>query len=121
MTDHNPKPRPTNASDSNTDSSRLEAGIIRALETPPQFSIPNDFAARVARQLPPLQLPAITPARHGRNAAIVSMLVVLILIFAFAQRGTGTSHFWLSMELIYCAQLVLLAVWLGTRHARPFS
>jgi hypothetical protein len=102
----------------------LDARISRALETPPQLSIPADFAAKLARQLPQLALtPAVmvTPARHGRNAAIVSMLVLLVLIFSFAPRVTGNSHLWLSMELVYCAQLVLLALWLGTRHARPFS
>jgi hypothetical protein len=61
----------------------FDASITRALETAPELSISADFAARVARQLPPLPLlrplaASLTPRRYGRNAAIACMAVLMV-------------------------------------------
>ncbi len=95
----------------------LDARILRVLETPPRLEIPSDFAARVARQLPPLPLPVLSPARYGYRAAVACLVVLLALILAFARRAMGTSVFWLSMESLFCVQFALVAVWLVVRNA----
>ena len=95
----------------------LDARILRALETAPRLEIPFDFAARVARQLPPLPVPILSPARYGYRAAVACLVVLLALILAFARRAMGTSVFWLSMESIFCVQFALVAVWLAVRNA----
>jgi hypothetical protein len=95
----------------------LDARILRALETAPRLEIPSDFAARVARQLPPLPVPILSPARYGYRAAVACLVVLLALILAFARRAMGTSVFWLSMESIFCVQFALVAVWLAVRNA----
>ena len=95
----------------------LDARILRALETAPRLEIPADFAARVARQLPPLPVLILSPARYGYRAAVACLVVLLALILAFARRAMGTSVFWLSMESIFCAQFALVAVWLAVRNA----
>jgi hypothetical protein len=95
----------------------LDARILRALETAPRLKIPSDFAARVARQLPPLPVPILSPARYGYRAAVACRVVLLALILAFARRAMGTSVFWLSIESIFCAQFALVAVWLAVRNA----
>jgi hypothetical protein len=95
----------------------LDAKILRALETAPRVEIPADFAARVARQLPPLAAPILSPARYGYRAGVVCLVVLLALILAFARRATGTSVFWLSIESLFCAQFALVAVWLAVRNA----
>ena len=95
----------------------LDARILRALETAPRLESPSDFAARVARQLPPLPVPILSPARYGYRAAVACLVVLLALILAFARRAMGTSVFWLSMESIFCVQFALVAVWLAVRNA----
>jgi len=101
-----------------SESQLLDARITLILETPPQLVIPPDFAARVAAQMPPLTQVRLTPRGYGRNAAIISMCVLLALIFVFAHRA-GASPLWTSMEWIFCVQFALVAVWLAVRKARP--
>jgi len=101
-------------------SETLEARITLALETAPRVSIPSGFAARVARQLPPLTPVKLTPRRYGRNVAAACMAMLLPLIFFFANRATGTSLLWSSIEWIFCIQFALVAVWLAFRHSRPY-
>ena len=95
----------------------LDARILRVLETAPRFEIPSDFAARVARQLPPQPAAILSPARYGYRAAVACLVVLLALILALARRATGTSIFWISIEWIFCAQFALVAVWLAVRNA----
>jgi hypothetical protein len=104
----------------------LDFRLTQALETAPAVRIPADFAARIASQVPPLHVHApvtasITPRHYGRNAAIVSMAVLLVLIFAVAHLATGSSLLWITAEWIFCAQFTLLAVWLAARRSRPYS
>jgi hypothetical protein len=93
----------------------LERRILLALETAPQTEIPADFAARIARQLPPRPEVVLTPNRNGQRAAVACLVVLLGLMLAFAHRATGTSLYWFSLESIFCAQFALLAVWLVAR------
>jgi hypothetical protein len=95
----------------------LDARILRALETAPRFEIPSDFAARVARLLPPRPEAVLSPARYGYRAGVACLIVLLLLILAFARRASGPSVFWLSIESIFCAQFALVAVWLAVRNA----
>ena len=95
----------------------LDARIVRALENAPQLEIPADFAARVARQLPPRPTAILSPARYGYRAAVACLVVLLAVILALAPRGTGTSIFWILIESTFCAQFALVAVWLAVRNA----
>jgi hypothetical protein len=96
----------------------FDASITRALETAPELSISADFAARVALPLLRPLAASLTPRRYGRNAAIACMAVLMVLMFTLAHRAAGASPLWVSMESIYCAQFVLLALWLGMRQLR---
>jgi hypothetical protein len=91
----------------------LETRIILALEAAPRPEIPADFAARVSAQLPPRAALVLTPGRYGLRAAFVCLVLLLPVMFAIANRATGTSPYWFSIESIFCAQFVLLAVWLA--------
>jgi hypothetical protein len=91
----------------------LENRIILALEVAPRPEIPADFAARVSAQLPPRAAVVLTPGRYGQRAAWVCLALLLPLMLTIAHRATGTSLYWLSIESIFCAQFVLLAVWLA--------
>lgn len=93
----------------------LERRIILALETAPRPEIPVGFAARVAGQLPPYAAVVLTPRRYGQRAAMACVVVLLVLMLAFAHRATGSSPYWFSIESIFCAQFALLAVWLVVR------
>jgi hypothetical protein len=95
----------------------LDARIVRALEAAPLFDIPSDFAARVARQMPSRPEAILSPARYGYRAGVACLIVLLVLILAFAGRATGTSVLWLSIESTFCAQFALVAVWLALRNA----
>jgi hypothetical protein len=91
----------------------LENRIILALEAAPRPEIPADFAARVSAQLPPRAAVVLTPGRYGQRAAFICLVLLLPLMFAIANRATGPSLYWFSIESIFCAQFVLLAVWLA--------
>ena len=95
-------------------------GSFAPSKTAPRLEIPSDFAARVARQLPPQPAAILSPARYGYRAAVACLIVLLVLIFALARRATGTSIFWLSIESIFCAQFALVAVWLAVRRRLYF-
>jgi hypothetical protein len=98
-----------------SDSELLERRILLALKDAPRPEIPADFAARIARQLPPRPAIVLTPGRYGQRAAVACLVVLLVLIFAFAPRAAGTSVYWFSIESIFCAQFALLTVWLVVR------
>jgi len=91
----------------------LENRIILALEVAPRPEIPADFAARVSAQLPACATVVLTPGRYGQRAALVCLVLLLPLMFAMANRAAGPSLYWSSIESIFCAQFVLLAVWLA--------
>ncbi len=99
----------------NPHSDALERRIIQALETAPRAEIPAGFAARVVGQLPPLPTLVLTPGRYGLRAAVACLVVLVVLMLAFAHRATGSSPYWFSIESIFCAQFALLAVWLVAR------
>jgi len=98
----------------------IEKRITLALETAPKPEIPPNFAASLAAQVPAIRPVTLTPHGYGRNAAVVSMCVLLALIFAFAHR-TGASPLWTSIEWIFCTQFALVAVWLAVRQAGTHS
>jgi hypothetical protein len=104
-----------------SDEQWLEAKIARSLEIAPEFEIPAGFAARIAAQVPALEPVALTPRHYGRNAAFVSVGVLLALIVVFAQRSTGNSLLWSSIEWIFCVQLALVAFWLTARNGQADS
>ncbi len=104
-----------------SDERSLDAKIAHALETAPEVEIPPGFAARIASQVSPLETVAFTPRHFGRNAAIVSVGVLLALIVVFAQRSTGSSLLWSSVEWIFCVQLALVAFWLTARTGQVDS
>jgi hypothetical protein len=99
----------------------LDAKIAHALETAPAVEIPAGFAARIAAQVPPLETVALTPRHYGRNAAIVSVGVLLALIAVFAHRSMGSSLLWTSIEGVFCLQLALVAFWLTAGQGREDS
>ena len=83
---------------------------------------PADFAARVIAQLPAAaaQLPTpavatLNPGRFGSLAGVACMVVLLVLMLVFAPWSTGGSLYWFSIQLVFCAQFALLAVWLVAR------
>jgi hypothetical protein len=59
----------------------------------------------------------LSPARYGYRAAVACLIVLLVVMLAFARRANGTSVFWLSIESTFCAQFALVAVWLAVRKA----
>jgi hypothetical protein len=91
----------------------LDRRIILALETAPRAKIPADFAARIAAQLPPRATVVLPPGRYGQRAAVACLVVLFPLMLAIAHRATGTSLYWFSIELVFCAQFALVAVWLA--------
>jgi hypothetical protein len=95
--------------------SPLDEKIVRALETAPPTHVPAHFAAKVARQLTARAVPELSPQRYGQKASVACLLVLPVLMFAFAPQAAGTSLYWFSIETIFSAQSALLAVWLAMR------
>jgi hypothetical protein len=100
-----------------SDSTSLDARILRALETAPHVQIPEGFAARVAGRVPPRPSLVLTSRRYGHLSAVLCVLVLIGLMLTFAHRAAGSSLYWFSIESIISAQFVLLTVWLVARNA----
>jgi hypothetical protein len=100
----------------NFDPEALERKITMALEAAPRLHIPENFAARVAGNLPAHPIAYLTPARYGVRAAVVCLVALIGLMLAFSPKAG--SVYWLWIQSIFCAQFVLLAVWLVARRYR---
>ncbi len=94
----------------------VDARIIKILETAPAVEVPPGFTARVAARLPAQRPASLTPTRYGQNAMVMSLVVLLLALLAWAPRSAGHSAIWLALEWILCAQFVSLACWLGARR-----
>ena len=102
----------------NADSEALEQKIMKALGSAPDVAVPEGFAARLARSLPPQPALILTPARFGVGAAMVCLVVLVALMLLLTPRAVGSSALWISIESIFCAQFACLAVWLVARTLR---
>ena len=97
--------------------------ITAALETAPEVQVPADFAARVAARVPQVKrrrlvVPSLTPARYGRFATLVAMLVLLAAVLVFAPHTRG-SILWTVLEAVLVMELGALVLWFGwLRRAR---
>jgi hypothetical protein len=111
---------PSDASDS------LDQRLLRALETAPAPRISEDFAARVAANLPAHMPASNLPSRaaasiHATHYGRYAMLLGIVLIFAtmmtLAAHTAGRSAFELAIEWTLFAQFVALTVWFSAfRH-----
>jgi hypothetical protein len=99
----------------NPPSDVLDRRIILALESAPRPVIPAGFAAMVASQAPPRPAVVLTQGHWGQRAAMACLWVLLGLMVAFAHRTAGSSVYWSWIQSIFCAQVILLAVWLVAR------
>jgi hypothetical protein len=97
----------------------LYPAMLEALEARPVVTIPADFATRMARmaQAQPVKRPR--PRTHyGQAAAWVSLLVLAVVVVVLSPAMTSGP---LSLtpiaaiEYLLIAQLLALALWLGTR------
>lgn len=101
----------------------FEERVVRSLERQPEVSIPADFAARVASQVPGGQAPLpveteIRETHYGRRMMMVSMVVLLAAMLALAPRAVGNSALWTGLQWTLCGQFVLLALWFVMRRDR---
>ena len=103
----------------------LDARLVRALEARPMVTIPEGFAARVARQVPArregVRLAvrgdvALTPRHYGRNAMAACMVVLgVALLVAFSMNGVAVPMMVQVTVWILYAQFLGLVVWFGVR------
>jgi hypothetical protein len=104
----------------NFDPEALERKIVMALETAPRVRVPENFAAQLAANLPPRSTWILRRPRYGVRAASVCLVVLIGLMLAFSPKGG--SLYWLSIQSIFCAQFVVLAVGLvAHRYRSPDS
>jgi hypothetical protein len=95
----------------------MDQRLTRALETLPKISIPADFAARVARQLPAERPVSLTPTYYGQTAMWIGIFLTLAALLFLARHTTGHMSFEL-LESLLLAQFVALAVWFSIwRHS----
>jgi len=93
--------------------------VTRALEQAPNVTIPADFAARVAAQVPVRPLVRCGFRAMGcwrRRLAWACWY----LPWCMAMHSTGRGVFGIALEWVLCAELVALAVWLAARRDSSF-
>ena len=99
-----------------TADAEMDQRLTRALEARPMVDIPEDFAARVARQLPERKPIALTPTHYGRKAMVVCMVVLgVALLVGFVMRGVAVPAMVQVVGWILYAQFLGLVVWFGVR------
>jgi hypothetical protein len=107
----------TNARKDGTET--LEDRLLYALERKPVWTVPDDFAARVARRLPGRSAAPAIRRRYGLLAMKVAMAVLLAALLAVARRPDLHGTVAITVEWILCGQLAALAVWYsGVRSGR---
>jgi hypothetical protein len=100
----------------------IDMRIVRALEQAPQVRIPEDFAARVASQIPAqtvrVRTARVQARRVGFTVAAACLIALAVAMLALAPR-TPHSTFYLALEWTLAAQFCGLAAWVGdfTRRA----
>jgi hypothetical protein len=101
--------KPDNSSQSAMED--LDQRIVRALETAPRLQVPDDFAVRVASQLPVGRPVSLTPTHYGKNAMLAGIAVTLATLVVLALHSTGDAAFGVLESLLF-AQFIAFAVWL---------
>jgi hypothetical protein len=98
----------------------LYPALLEALESKPHPSIPTDFAARMAQRArtEPVPRPR-TRTHYGQTAAWLSLIVLTAVVVALAPTTISTGALTITplaaVEYVLLAQLLALALWLGTR------
>jgi hypothetical protein len=91
--------------------------LTRALEDAPEVSIPTDFAARVASQVPARRTVSLRPTHYGDYALLLGVLVALAALFVPLSHAPGGYAFGL-VESLLLAQFIVLTIWLSLRRQR---
>jgi hypothetical protein len=91
----------------------IDARLTRALERKPAVDVPADFAVRVAGKAPVRRVVAVPAARYGLAAARIGMGILVIALVVLAMRSTSHTAVGAALQWVLCAELVVLAVWLG--------
>jgi hypothetical protein len=94
----------------------LDARIVRALEQAPQVRIPEDFAKRVASQIPAqtvrVRTARVQARRVGFTVAAACLIALAVAMLALAPR-TPHSTFYVALEWTLAAQFCFIAAWVG--------
>ncbi|MBS1799067.1 MAG: hypothetical protein JSS95_04495 [Acidobacteria bacterium] len=98
----------------------LDERIVRELERVPEISatIPSDFAARVAAQVPARREITVTPTHYGRTAIWISFGVLFVALVALSTYSFVASTIGAAVETFLCVQFLAIAVWIGVRRWR---
>jgi hypothetical protein len=93
--------------------------IVTALERKPDLSsaIPDDFAARVAAQVPAKRPVMVRATSYGRTAMWVGLAVSMVVLIGITVRGSASPAV-VVVEWTLCLQFLAFAVWLGVRRLR---
>lgn len=98
----------------------MEAAMLEALEFKPHPAIPTDFAARMTllAKSEPVRRPRAR-THYGQTAAWLSLAVLTAVVVALAPATMSSATLNLTplgvLEYLLLAQLIALALWLGTR------
>ena len=95
--------------------------LTRALETPPPFAIPADFAARVALAAGALPQPSAALVSSTRFATLATRLAFAALVLAMlvlSPWAASRTHsiFPAVFESTLAVEFVLLTIWLSLRN-----
>ncbi len=98
--------------------------IVKVLESAPDVTVPDDFAARLmvrvprqtARRFVLLQSPQ-TESHVGRSLALAALLVLVAGMLLLAPHTAG-SEVWLLLQGLLFVQLAALLLWMGISYKR---
>ena len=99
-------------------SAALDALVVRALERKPEVLSPAMFARRVALLVVSQPTPrSLHAGSYAFGASLLAAVLVAVSLFALAPRAQASfTSFAFDLELVFLAQLALLAWWLAARR-----
>lgn len=102
----------------------IDGQVTAALNARPRMVISADFAARVARGLPPHRIPVaesatVSAGRRIAWAALIGLFVAMLGLGLRAQAVPGVAF--QALEWSLAAEFSVLAVWLARRPARFYG
>ena len=96
----------------------LDERIVAALEGTPDvsYSIPADFAERVAARVPARRPVMVRETHYGWTIMWCSLIVLFVVLVIVAVQGAGRSAIGTAVEWSLCAQFLGIAIWLAMRR-----
>ena len=96
----------------------MDAWLTTVLDEKPEVAIPQDFAARIAAQLP-ARLPQRAVSRRPPHLGLAGAMAVVTVLLVACFAGPDPAHSWIGVVfvMLVATEIAGLALWLGPKRS----